>query len=413
MNTKYQQAVEMLTSKGKFYICLGLERVSAVLDLLGNPQNKLKIIHTAGTNGKGSVCAILSNILMKAGFKTGLYTSPHLVRYTERIKINNKEISEEDFSSYIFEVCKIASDNNIHLTEFEILTVCAYKYFFDKKIDIAVIETGLGGRLDATNTADSVLCSVITSVSIDHKDRLGDTIDKIAAEKAGIIKTSCDVIVSHKNQGLDVIVKTAQDRNAIIHRTAQEVKISFENGVNKVEYNDNFYEFNLLGLYQKDNLQLVFKIVEILRHKNIIISEEAIAEGLRTVEWKARLQFIKEKSVIIDGAHNCDGAKALIESLDFYFPNKKRIWIYGSLKTKQYEKITKILFKPIDKLYLYDFKHNLAVKLIDLKSCSNFEFETADLIKTENILDFHSENSVKIISGSLYMIGEICNSLNL
>lgn len=189
MENNYNKAIELLTSQGKFYINLGLDRISAVLGLLGNPQDKLKCIHVAGTNGKGSVCAIIAAILSKAGIKTGLYTSPHIFEYTERIQINGFNISKEDFAKYLFEICEIADKNNIHLTEFEILTAVMFKYFADNDVDVVVLETGLGGRFDATNVIKSNLCSIITHIDLDHTERLGNTKSKIAFEKAGIIKT--------------------------------------------------------------------------------------------------------------------------------------------------------------------------------------------------------------------------------
>ena len=188
MGNNYNKAIDLLTSQGKFYINLGLDRISAVLELLGNPQDKLKCIHVAGTNGKGSVCAIISAVLSKAGMKTGLYTSPHIFEYTERIQINGFDISKEDFTKYIFEICEIADKNNIHLTEFEILTAVMFKYFADNDVDVVVLETGLGGRFDATNVIKSNLCSIITHIDLDHTERLGNTKSKIAFEKAGIIK---------------------------------------------------------------------------------------------------------------------------------------------------------------------------------------------------------------------------------
>ena len=162
----YKQSIELLTSQGKFYIKLGLERVQAILELLGNPQDKLKIIHVAGTNGKGSVSSTVANVLKCADYKVGLYTSPHLVEYTERIRINNEEIPQDIFANYLEEICTLADKHEIHLTEFEILTVLAYKYFADNKVDIAVIETGLGGRFDATNVTKNTFISVITSISL-------------------------------------------------------------------------------------------------------------------------------------------------------------------------------------------------------------------------------------------------------
>ena len=151
---RYEEAVKLLTSQAKFQIKLGLERVNKILNILDNPQNKIKVIHIAGTNGKGSVSSILSNILKHSGYKIGLYTSPHLVKYTERINVDGLDIKEETFTKYIEEICNLANEKDIELTEFEILTVCAFKYFFDEQVDIAIIETGLGGRLDATNVIE-------------------------------------------------------------------------------------------------------------------------------------------------------------------------------------------------------------------------------------------------------------------
>ena len=194
MINNYEKAVELLTSQGKFYINLGLERIALILDLLGNPQDKLKCIHVAGTNGKGSVCAMIAAVLETASIKTGLYTSPHIFEYTERIKINGSEISKEDFANYIFDICEIADKNSIHLTEFEILTAVMFKYFADNNVEVVVLETGLGGRFDATNVIKSNLCSIITHIDLDHTERLGNTRSEIAFEKAGIIKPDCPVI---------------------------------------------------------------------------------------------------------------------------------------------------------------------------------------------------------------------------
>ena len=212
MDKTYNNAIDLLTSQGKFYINLGLERISAVLDLLGNPQDKLKCIHVAGTNGKGSVCAIIASILTEAGMKTGLYTSPHIFEYTERIKINGCEISKDDFVKYIFEICEIADKNDIHLTEFEILTAVMFKYFSDNNVEVVVLETGLGGRFDATNVIKRNLCSIITHIDLDHTDRLGNTRSKIAFEKAGIIKPDCPVLTC---EGYEEIKDRADECNSL------------------------------------------------------------------------------------------------------------------------------------------------------------------------------------------------------
>ena len=234
----YEDAVKLLTSQGKFYIELGLERISRILDILGNPQDKLKCIHVAGTNGKGSVCAIIESVLKEAGIKVGLYTSPHIFDYTERIKISGNEISKNDFANYLEKICSLADKNSIHLTEFEILTAVMFEYFADNNIDVVVLETGLGGRFDATNVIKSNLCSIITHIDFDHTERLGKTLEQIAFEKAGIIKENCPVITA---EGFEIIKDTADKKNSLMIMVSP-----FENTSN----------LSLKGLYQQENLSL-------------------------------------------------------------------------------------------------------------------------------------------------------------
>ena len=238
MSKNYEKAIELITSREKFHICLGLDRISKILRLLGNPQDNLNIIHIAGTNGKGSTCAILAKILSCAGYKTGLYTSPHILEYTERIKINQSDILKDDFADLIFEISDLAKKNDIYLSEFELLTAAAYKYFSDKETDICVVETGLGGRFDATNAIDKNLLSIITSISLDHTDRLGDTIEKIAFEKAGIIKNGYPVLISEENNGFETVSKIAQEKNSRIITPEKGTALCFENGINYALYNN-------------------------------------------------------------------------------------------------------------------------------------------------------------------------------
>ena len=407
-NDNYQKAVNLITSQEKFHICLGLDRVSQALELLGNPQEKLNIIHIAGTNGKGSVCAILSKILTCAGFKTGLYTSPHILEYTERIKINQRDISKTDFSDLITEIAVLAKINGIYLTEFELLTVAAYKYFADKETDICVIETGLGGRLDATSAISTNLLSVITSVSLDHTDRLGDTIEKIAFEKAGIIKDGYPTVVSAENKGFPTIKEIALQKHSDVLTPQHRVELVFEDGQNFALYNGKRYEFNLLGLWQRENLELVFEVIDYLRKSGYEIEEKALQKALKTVNWPCRMQYIKKHNLLIDGTHNPDGARVLRESLDYYFPDKKRVWVYGSLTTKDYKKVMDILFRPQDEVYFYDFDYKNSVPYEDLNSL----YPSALKINQKELEYLAAENkeALIVISGSFYMIGQILNS---
>ncbi len=401
----YEQAKELLTSQGKFYINLGLERIQSILKLIGNPQEKIKIIHVAGTNGKGSVSSILANILKCAGYKTGLYTSPHLIEYTERIKINNIDISKEDFASYIEKICTIAEKKNIHLTEFEILTAIAFKYFADNKVKIAVIETGLGGRFDATNVCKKPILSIITSISLDHTDRLGNTIEKIAFEKAGIIKPKSTILTEFSNNGFNVIKNTAEEKKANLIVATNYVNMNYENGKNYVYIEDRKFEFPLLGLYQKANLSIVLKAVEFLK-----IKTEAIVEGIKTAKWPARLEFIKDKNLLIDGAHNPDAARELRKSLDYYFNNQKRIFLYSTLNTKDYKEIAKILFNEDDEIYFYEFNNKNAISFEEYKK-NNSQLKNIKQFNRNKLKDFLQKPELKIVTGSLYMIGELYSEL--
>ena len=405
----YQKAIDILTSSTKFHIKLGLERTQAFLELLNSPQEKYKIIHIAGTNGKGSTSAMLAEILKNAGYKVGLFTSPHIIEYTERIKINGVEISQEEFAKTILETCDLADKNGFELTEFETLTCAAFYYFAKQNVDIVVLEVGLGGRLDSTNVIKQNLCSVITSISKDHTAQLGDTIEQIAFEKAGIIKPNCPVIFSQNNAGLAVVKDIAVQKGANVVIADDDVKIFFENNKNFTIINGKKYEFSLLGKYQEENLKLVVAVVEQLRKIGIKISEAIFAKSLQTVKWKARFEFLPDKNILIDAAHNPGGAKVLRESLDYYFPNQKRIWIYGSLTTKDFSKNMEILFNPEDKVYFYHFNYPKSATFEKLQSASKVKGKELTKTQIKNIISQREKNELLIICGSFYMLDEVCS----
>lgn len=379
MDKTYNNAIDLLISQGKFYINLGLERISAVLDLLGNPQDKLKCIHVAGTNGKGSVCAIIASILTEAGMKTGLYTSPHIFEYTERIKINGCEISQDDFAKYIFEICEIADKNDIHLTEFEILTAVMFKYFSDNNVEVVVLETGLGGRFDATNVIKSNLCSIITHIDLDHTDRLGNTRSKIAFEKAGIIKPDCPVLTC---EGYEEIKDRADECNSLFVMVAP-----YEDTAN----------LSLKGTCQQENLSLALAAVRLLFPK---IPQSVIQDGIKYVKHPCRFQ-VCDNNLIIDASHNPNGAMALRESLDFYYPDKKRCFVFGCLKNKDYKKMMEILFEKRDEIYFYHFNNKNSCTVNELQEVC--EFPSKQFTSLEELPDDY----LKIVCGSFYMLNEI------
>ena len=372
----YEDAIKLLTSKGKFYVDLGLDRVKSALEKFGNPQNDLKFIHVAGTNGKGSVCTILDSILREAGYKTGLYTSPQIWEYTERIRVCGVEISKEDFEKYVFEICNCG----IHLTEFEILTVMMFLYFKHKNVDIAILETGLGGRLDATNVIEQNLCAIITQIDLDHTERLGDTKEKIAFEKAGIIKKNCPVITS---MGYEAIKDKADEMDSMFILAPPFVRSDFIEAL------------SLKGNHQVENLALAINAINYL-FKNI--NDETIIQALKKVKNPCRFQYFPIENLIVDASHNPNGVQALRNNLDDYFSNEKRRFIFGCLRNKDYEKMMNILFREGDEIYLNGFDYPNACTYEELKSKCPY---TAKEFTGQNLTD----DKLNIICGSFYMIG--------
>ena len=375
----YNNAITKLGSRGMFYIELGLDRIQKALNILGNPQDDLKYIHVAGTNGKGSVCTMLESILRNAGYKTGLYTSPHIFEYTERIKINGIDIPKEDFAELFEEVSKI----NIHLTEFEVLTVMMFLYFKRNNVDIVILETGLGGRFDATNVIKTNLCSVITQIDLDHTERLGETKEKIAYEKAGIIKPNCPVITS---MGYEAIRDRADELNAMLIFVSPFVPPEFVDAL------------ALKGLHQIENLALVLTVINYLFKD---IDENTIKEGLKQVKNPCRFEYFKDKNLIIDASHNPNGILALRNNLDYYFPNEKRRFVFGCLKNKDYSKMMDILFREGDEIYLngFDYPNACPFNILSEK-CPQKALPYSDKVKL-------TPDKLNIICGSFYMIGKL------
>lgn len=378
----YADAVKLLTSQGKFHIELGLDRISAVLDLMGNPQDKLKCIHVAGTNGKGSVCAIIAEVLKEAGCKIGLYTSPHIFEYTERIQINGKQISKSDFAKYVFEICEIAG--GIHLTEFEILTAVTFKYFADNNVEVVVLETGLGGRFDATNVIKSNLCSIITHIDFDHTERLGNTLSEIAFEKAGIIKANCPVITS---EGYGVIKDKADEMQSLFILVQP-----FEDSTN----------LSLKGLHQQENLSLALAAVRFLFP---MVSETVIQQAISKVKHPCRFEYIPKKNMIIDAAHNPNGIKALKESLDCYYPDKYKRFIFGCLKNKNYKAMMSELFDRTDEIYFYHFDYPNSALVEELQAVCPYPSK-----KFTQKFDY-TDGKLTVVCGSFYMIKELSAKL--
>lgn len=393
-------AAEILTSKNKFHIKLGLERMEIILKAFNNPENSFECIHIAGTNGKGSTCTIMEKILLEDKRKViGKYTSPHLFSYTERISVNGENISEVELNQIISLINKKDAELNLGLTEFEILTAAAFIYFKKKNVDIAILETGLGGRLDATNVIKKPLISVITSISFDHKERLGDTIEKIAFEKAGILKKGSICTFLKTNNGFETLKNEAIKKGAIF--IEDDLDVTVENNIAKINGED--FEFNLNGDFQKENLKLALLAINSLDFK---IKKETIKNALKNVSWRFRMDKInyKGKNLLIDSCHNPDGARVLAEYLKKYEKNKKIKFIFGCLKNKEYEKILDTIYKPEFDFCFYEFNYPNALKYENLDEKYKNKIRE---IKNPMFEIEQNDYELCILAGSIYMLGKI------
>lgn len=400
----------------KYGILLGLENIQIVLSLLGNPEKKIKTVHIVGTNGKGSTAVFISNILSYAGYKVGLYTSPHLVKFNERIKINNRKITDKDIERIAFFIKKNI-DTSLYkdrpYTFFEITTALAFQYFYEKEVDIAIIEAGLGGRLDATNVL-SPLLTIITNVGLEHKEFLGDTLEKIAYEKGAVIKNGVPVLTAVEDSGsLKVITSIANEKNAPLYILGRDFNYE-RTGLQKFNYNGIKNKFknlklkNLIGINQFKNAALAIAGSEILSDNGFRISLDSINNGISKAKWEGRFEIIKKRPFfIIDGAHNPHGMQSLIENINSFFPSKKFIFILNVLKDKDINEMIDSI-KPYSLLIcLCPNKNERSYTAEELrKRYSNIDgFLIFDDIPSAINYVF-SQKLPAIFTGSLYGIGE-------
>lgn len=344
----YDQAVMYIQDLCKFGINLGMDRIRSLLALIGHPEQGMPCIHIAGTNGKGSTSMLIAAVLQAGGYRVGAYTSPHLQSYTERFAINGQPISEQDFARLVTRmqsyVEQVITDTQEHPTEFELLTAMAFLYFREQQVDYVVLEVGLGGTLDSTNVITPCV-SIITNIGFDHADRLGSTIKEIAANKAGIIKTGVPVITAATGEGLEVIARVAELNDAPLINvrrdyiwTAIETTPAGQTFFIQTPYKkyDNLH-IKLLGPHQMENSAIALAALEKLSADSLLIDDQAILQGFANARWPGRFEVISEVPVVIlDGAHNIDGAKALRATLEVVFPEAEIVLVVGILADKDY-----------------------------------------------------------------------------
>ncbi|MCC3419985.1 MAG: bifunctional folylpolyglutamate synthase/dihydrofolate synthase [Microcoleus sp. PH2017_29_MFU_D_A] len=417
-------ANSILKSYQHFGVHLGLERIHQLLEKLDNPHKQVPIIHVAGTNGKGSVCAYLSSVLTAAGYRVGRYTSPHLIDWTERICINQKPISPIALQDCLEKVVRAAEGNTETPTQFEIITAAAWLYFAEQKADIAVIETGLGGRLDATNVCETPLVSVITSISLEHWQILGPTVADIAGEKAGIIKSKCPVVVGELPESARLVVeKRIQELGcpAVWVKPAVDLKDGFAEYYPSPEIgvNSDFsgvkirYKLPLLGQVQLMNSAIALATLHTLQNLGWQISQSAIAQGIAQTQWPGRLQQVtwNNRNILIDGAHNPAAAIALREYVDNLTASPSPInWVIGILATKDCDDILQALLKKGDRLYLVPVPDQNSASPTELAAIA--ENICPELTLTQAFPDLTTaldaavtDENLTILCGSLYLVG--------
>lgn len=352
---EYEEFETLLPVLGKGKMTLGLDATRELMGLLGDPQDKVPTIHIAGTNGKGSTAIMIATILEQAGYKVGLFTSPALVDFNERIQINRQPISDKDLIAVANLVRQRTAESAIHFTEFELFAAMAWVAFEQANCDIIVLEVGLGGRLDATNIIKKPLITIITKIALDHQIYLGETLGEIATEKAGILKSSVPLILYPQNMEAEqAIIDRAKSLNCpVTHVDLKQLNYELSNSPQQAfEYKNKKYNIQLLEEHQIMNAGVAIETAHLLNEMvGFTVSEFDIQNGLAKTKWPARFEYIQvNPTLIVDGSHNVDGIEQLKKNLLRYFPGRPRIAIIGMLKDKDYEKVLKIILPIFDKV---------------------------------------------------------------
>ncbi len=412
----YSQAMHYIHDRKAHVAKPGLQRITALLERLGNPQKGLPFLHIAGTNGKGSTATMLAAVLREAGYKTGLFTSPFIYDFRERFVVNGEMISKETLARLTEQVKNAAE--GLELTEFEIVTAIGFLFFREENCDIIVLEVGLGGRFDATNVIEAPWASVICSISLDHTEYLGDTVEKIAAEKGGIIKPNCPVVVYNGNPdgAVEVLRNRSKELNATFTMGERATVLSSDAMGNRFIYKDKEYAVSLRGPHQVGNAITVLETLALLKKQGkITYTEEQLKAGLLNAYIPSRLDCIhQEPYIFIDGGHNLEGIDALLRAMDTMEELKEPVIIFGMMKDKPYQYAVRQLAMrakafltvqpPMPRaMTAYDLKNMADLFCDDCTACDSYE-EAAKLAKEKC-------GGTILACGSLYMAGDIANEL--
>lgn len=418
------EAIEYIHSLEKFGIKPGLERIRALCDILGNPQNKLKIIHVAGTNGKGSTSTMISNILQKSGYNTGLFISPYVIDFRERIQYNGNMIEHHELAECVEKVknaAEILSEKEIYPTEFEAVTAAAFLYFEKKKCDFVVLEVGLGGRYDSTNLILAPYASVITSISLDHMNILGSTVEEIAAEKCGIIKFGgATVAYPFQSDGaMAVIKKTCEEKqNKLIVPDVDSLRIISEKaeGTTAVYKNIQF-DLPLTGRHMVYNACTAIEAVKSLARLGVSVEDEAIIKGISASAMPARIEILRTHPLIVlDGGHNEGCANALSDYVKKFLADKRIIAVCSLMQDKDYETYLKIIAPYVSTFIATQAPMPRALSAQELCNCASVYCSNSNAVTNPHkavsaALNIAEKDDVILVCGSFYLAGEIREDL--
>lgn len=418
----YKEALEYIHTINWQFCKPGLERTEELCKMLGSPEKSLKFVHVAGTNGKGSFSSMLASVLKEAGYRVGLYTSPYITKFNERMAINGKSISNKELCEITEEVKACADKMADKPTEFELVTAIAFTYFAKNKCDVVVLECGLGGRLDSTNVIDTTVLSVITGISLDHTGILGDTVSKIAYEKAGIIKQNVPVLWCGENdEAKEVILKAAKEKNAPVYFPSHDeiiIKRATFEGTTLDYKNFRNVEIKLLGAYQPINCSNVLEAINVLCEHGFYITHPQVMQGLKKAEWHARFELISDTPLVIfDGAHNPEGVEASVNSIKNYFGSNKIYALTGVMADKDYNYIASKICEVADKIFCITPDNPRALpaeKYAEVFLSLGKEATAYKTVKeaTECALSSAKESGKLLLClGSLYMYGEIVKEI--
>lgn len=417
----YDDAMEFIYSTSWMGSILGISRMKTLMEKLGNPQDKVPNIHIAGTNGKGSTAAMLASILTSAGYRTGLYTSPVIHYFGERMMIDTVPMPEADITKLTAKMKEAADTMDEKPTEYELITALSYLYFAEAA-DIGVIETGLGGTLDATNVIDRPILSIITAIGMDHTKELGNSLDKITEQKAGIIKKGCPVVLSAQGEivtkGIEAIAKE-KEAPLFISEAIAVLPAGHDLDLQHFSYHGELYSLSLLGEYQLENVATVLKAVEVLRTQGIEIPDEAVHKGLQTVRWPGRFEILrKSPTAVLDGAHNPQGAESFVRNVKAYFPGKKLTVIVGILADKEYHTVVEILSQLTARWIAVTPNSDRALEASELAvSLQRYHADVRIIDSVTEALDTAMQDSgpddVICVLGTLTLIGEVRSYFHL